>query len=51
MHKNAVSYDELLKLREELQNEEPEKVDVRKLKVIALQIARYEAEMDSEEKN
>lgn len=48
MHKNAVSYEELLKLREELQNEDPDKVDVRKLKVIALQIARYEKEVDEE---
>ena len=48
MHKNAVPYDDLLKIREELQNEDPDKVDVRKLKAIAIQIAKYESEMNQE---
>ena len=50
MHKNAVNYDELLKLRNELQNVDFDKVDVKKLKVVSLQIARYEQELSENEK-
>jgi hypothetical protein len=41
MHPNTPKYEELLKIKEEMQLEDPDKVDVRKLKAIQVQIVNY----------
>ena len=48
MHPNTPKYDELVKIKEELQTSDPETLDVRKLKAITVQIARCENEVNDE---